>query len=448
VGIKITNKMLSRNELMMLSKEDAFLHGGNKYWPRWLRNSLAQIIESIQDLNITKDNPNASVLQYLGGRLREPTTKCRDLKPNEKQVVRRLYLWFISRFDKLKKLSPEISNISGNTDEKPFSFLYAEDMFATASGGLVPSLDNELERIYIELDMSISYTVLKGSDCPLTLLAPNESMLNALRSKIPIDFHALCTFKINTIGRVRADKLCVDGNENRSTSLYFRDIYGVVSITVAHAIESARTMEHILDPLSGIDVAVVRVDSSNINPIPYSHVLSFNEYAKKFHPPERVKVYKMGAQTGLTVGVLETIERNGFWNTEYHTLKMDIATLQIRYSYLTCIRWETTSQNTSIPFAVPGDSGSTVFGIYDGRFYPLGLHCGSSKPLSFAVELHRCLGALDINIVDANDRYLYNNPLSADFIPKYPNTIPLSSDDENTDLAPILMDINVPAAAK
>lgn len=41
--------MLSRNEMLMLREEKALAKQQDSYWPRWLRNAMAQVIASIQE---------------------------------------------------------------------------------------------------------------------------------------------------------------------------------------------------------------------------------------------------------------------------------------------------------------------------------------------------------------------------------------------------------------
>jgi hypothetical protein len=436
--------MLSRNEMISLEKENALIHFGKTYWPRWLRNSMAQIVESILKLEDAKVGNRENQLQSLKGRLQLPTTQCRDLLVSEKQLVRRLYFWFSSRLDKLSRLSQEISMIPGNIDESLFSFINSEDMFSTVSGLLVPSLDDALQRVYRELQIPISYTVMRESDVPLGLLAPNENMLRALRSKIPTMFHVFCSFEINTSGDVRTDKMCIDGKEDGSeaTSLYFSQGDKVLSLTAGHAVgrlknsQDSRLIDYNLNPSQGIDIAVVMVDPLNVNPVPYSHPISFVEYARKFSLQEQVRVYKIGPRTGMTVGILETFRGNGSWEIRHRVQEVKFGQSVVMYKMLVCINWQITSPTTSIPFAVPGDSGSTIFGIHGGRFYPLGLHCCSSLGQSFAVELEYCLDTLEIGLVDNTGKYLYKNPQEADFISTRPK--PPATESEPAELGSIL----------
>jgi hypothetical protein len=198
-------KMMSRNELVALGNEDAYLHFTRVYWPRWFRNSMAQVIESVQKLDEPKDEESTNSLSALKAHLVLPNALCSDIGILEKKAACRLYSWFLRRSDKLAPLSPEILGVAGDIGDGPFSYTNADDIFASASGLLVPPLENALREVFKELQITTSYSTLRGSDIPLTLNAPNWELLDALRSRLPAKFKVFCSFRIVGSAEVRAD---------------------------------------------------------------------------------------------------------------------------------------------------------------------------------------------------------------------------------------------------
>lgn len=80
-----------------------------------------------------------------------------------------------------------------------------------------------------------------------------------------------------------------------------------------------------------------------------------------------LRVYKFGAASGITTGILSDVEQPRF----------DV------FVYVLKIRWDA----PDMPFAVDGDSGSLVWAMDGTTLVPLGLHCGSNDTTSYALSL-------------------------------------------------------------
>lgn len=186
--------MLDRREMTELKKEVLIINDSDAYWPRWLRNAMAQVVASIQ----IEDPIHKEKLEHLQKTLQLPIAQCPDLLPEEKRLACRLFKWFSCRDDRLMPLTDEIREISGNSGESCFSFAHPEDMFSDYRGGfLVPSLDNALHEIYRKLGLPIAWATVRSCETPLTLFAADKDKLTALRDAIPSSFHPFCAFEIN-----------------------------------------------------------------------------------------------------------------------------------------------------------------------------------------------------------------------------------------------------------
>jgi hypothetical protein len=199
VGLELASggKILSNNEMFVLNEENAFVRFKNTYWPRWFRNSMVQVIETIRGLERTKEEPMASWLSALSAYLRQPNALCYDIGILEKLDVCRLYTSYIRPPIEMSQISPDILSIAGDTGQGPFSYINSEDIFATASGQLVTPLEEALRAIFEELLIPMSYSTSRGSDFPLTLYAPTYEQLFTLRSRLPAEFNVFCSFEVS-----------------------------------------------------------------------------------------------------------------------------------------------------------------------------------------------------------------------------------------------------------
>lgn len=173
-----------------------FVEYATNYWPRWLRNSCAQIIDSVLDIEDTKKM--ADKLQALKDALLKPNVEGIDIAVDKKETIYKLCRWFHDKQYNLKKKL--ICNKDVDAYPDPFAIKHPGDIFISMSGSIVPSLDKAIWEILRKVD-SHSFGYLKGADRPLHLGAPTGK-LDMLRSLIPIEFHRFCEFEINDRGPV------------------------------------------------------------------------------------------------------------------------------------------------------------------------------------------------------------------------------------------------------
>lgn len=92
-----------------------------------------------------------------------------------------------------------------------------------------------------------------------------------------------------------------------------------------------------------------------------------------------IKVFKRGAETGVTMGTLVGVEKAGVGSPKGTDWRGNDETP----GYFLIIKWESDEE----PFAVGGDSGSLVYAKHDGKVVPLGIHRGSIEYHSHACSL-------------------------------------------------------------
>lgn len=425
--------VLTKGELLGL-RSSKLMTEGDSYWPRWFRNIMAEVITKIESK--TEVESHKLGLRRLKDLLTRPYIPVED-----KRKMCRLYHWFIKQCDTL-----EITDIPDISSENPFSFSDPSEMFVSASGRLVPSLRKAVAAIYAELEIPLTYSVYRDLEIPLVLFAP-ESKVEALRGKLPANFNSFCEIEARTMGQAKLDVMYVDDiRERGSSSLFLKNDTEIFGITAAHVIDPDRG--NLTDirflPERSIDVAIIRVPPNSTNVVPYSYPLRFQDYAEWCHKKSiPYRVYKIGTQTGLTVGTLSVKIADGKPILERRNVPMPH--INRSYEEMVVIKWDLIRRNEFITFAVSGDSGATIFGMCNGLYHPLGIHCasvseGAMYRESYAAELDDNLSAL----TEALSRYrlcvngyAYANPPHAKTVRNVVDA-PNSESDASVDIGSLL----------
>lgn len=407
--------MLTRRELLGFRETKLF----NTYWPYWFRNIMVDIVTIIGNTR----EVYMPRLQELRERLQE--TARPDISNEDKLLVYRLYRWFITQ-----RNMPDITDGSNILHEIPLT--YASNLFISASGKLVPSVEKVITDVYAGLRIPLTYNVLRDADVPLVLFVPEDKIRTFMR-RMPANILSLCAIVAKDINQVNIDTISIDNIKNKGSSgLFFKNNNEVFGITAAHIVLTDSILDVKFLPNEGLDVAIVRVHQSSINIVPYSYPLRFQDYVNICHRESLpIKVYKIGTQTGLTRGSL-CVCMDDPPIVAKKTLQIIFDNRLVQYSGLVGIEWEMTNTGQSIPFAVSGDSGAIVFGMCNGMYHPLGIHCasvvGTVDNESYALELDRNLFAMKevmlANNLLVGDDYNYANPPHAKTIKEPVDYIP------------------------
>ncbi|KUL89295.1 hypothetical protein ZTR_03791 [Talaromyces verruculosus] len=137
-----------------------------------------------------------------------------------------------------------------------------------------------------------------------------------------------------------------------------------------------------LHPPDLIDCNALYPVSEDEDPIAVAQtpaLISSEEFLTALKQRLGTKVFKRGAETGVTMGTLIRVEKAG---TEYPK-GMDWRGNDETPEYFLIIKWESDEE----PFAVGGDSGSLVYAKHDGKVVPLGIHRGSIEYHSHACSV-------------------------------------------------------------